>query len=238
MKGEFMEKTIVVLGAGRGLGAGVARTFGANGYRVALVARRAKPIGDIATELGADGIKAEVFGADLTDLAAIPALFGRIRARFGGVDVMYFGPASGAGFTPAATVTAQQVAAFAALYTYPTIESVRAVLPEMLARGSGTILYANGAAAVLPTPGLSGPSPAVAAARNYLQTLSTEVGERGVYVGALFVAGLIAGTPNHEEAAKWDPDGTFPVLEADDIAAVLWQMHTTQSTFEMVLPKV
>jgi short-subunit dehydrogenase len=232
-----MEKTIVVLGAGPGLGAGVARAFGSRGYRVALVARHSKPLDEIAAALGADGITAEVFGADLTDLAAIPALFGRVRARFGEVDVMYFGPASGGGFTPAETVTAQQVAAFATLYTYPTIEAVRAVLPEMLGRGSGTILYANGAAGVRPTPGLSGPAPAVAAARNYLQTLSTEVGERGVYVGALFVAGLIAGTRNHQEAAKWDPDGTFPVLEADDIAGVLWQMHATRSTFETVLPQ-
>jgi NADP-dependent 3-hydroxy acid dehydrogenase YdfG len=233
-----MEKTIVVLGAGRGLGAGVARTFGANGYRVALVARHSKPLAEIASTLSADGITAEIFGADLTDLAAIPTLFGRIRDRFGGVDVVYFGPGSTTGFTPAETVTAQQIAAFVALYTYPTIEVVRAVLPEMLGRGSGTILYANGAAGVRATAGLSGGAPAVAAARNYLQTLSAEVGERGVYVGALFIAGLIAGTPNHEEAAKWDPDGTFPVVAAADLAAVLWQMHTLQATFETVVPQI
>ena len=55
--------------------------------------------------------------------------------------------------------------------------------------------------------------------RLLLQTLHAEVGARGVYVGALFVAALIAGSAAHAAASRWNPDGEFPVAP-DDLAEV------------------
>ena len=231
-------KTIAVLGAGSGLGAAVARRFGQEGYRVALVARRREPLTELVGALDDLGVPSRAFTADLTDLDALPALIDRIRDHFGdGIDVLYFGPATSEGFTPAEHLTAKQVAGFAALYTHPPIEAVRAVLPEMLGRGSGSILYAGGATGIQAPPTMSGPAPAVAAARNYLQTLHAEVGARGVYVGALFVAAMIAGSAAHAAASRWDPDGEFPVVAPDDLADVLWRLHTDRTSFEETHPR-
>jgi short-subunit dehydrogenase len=178
------------------------------------------------------------FTADLTDLDAIPALIDRIRGHFGGIDVLYFGAATSEGFTPAEHLTTRQVADFAALYTYPLIEAVQAVLPGMLNRGNGSILYAGGATAIQAPPTMSGPAPAVAAARNYLQTLNAEVSTRGVYVGALFVSAMIAGSAAHAEASKWDVEGRFPVVDPDDLGDILWQLHTDRSAFERSHPQL
>ena len=232
-----MTKTIVLLGAGSGLGAAVARRFGREGHQVVLVARRPEPLTAIADELADLGVTAEAFTADLTDLGAIPALMDRVRGRFGGIDVLYVGAATSEGFTPAADLTARQVADFTALHTYPVVEAVRAVLPEMLARGAGSVLYAGGATGIQAPPTMSGPAPAVAAARNYLQTLNAEVGARGVFVGALFVAAMIAGSAAHAEASRWDPEGRFPVVDPDDLADALWRLHTDRSSFEEIRPR-
>src|SRR4051812_33053088 len=85
-------RTVVVFGAGVGLGAAVARRFGAAGYRVALVARTSSRLGALVTELAADGIEAAAFPADLTRTAEIPGLIGRIRERFGRIDVIEYAP--------------------------------------------------------------------------------------------------------------------------------------------------
>lgn len=231
-----MTRTIALLGAGSGLGAAVARRFGREGYRVALVARRPEPLAELVGALDDLGVPSRAFPADLTDLDALPGLIDRIRDHAGGIDVLYLGAATSEGFTPAEHLTAKQVADFAALYTHPTIEAVRAVLPEMLGRGSGSILYAGGATGVQAPPSMSGPAPAVAAARNYLQTLHAEVGDRGVHVGALFVAAMIAGSAAHVAASRWDPDGRFPVVAPDDLADVLWRLHTDRTTFEEIRP--
>lgn len=232
-----MTMTIAVLGAGSGLGASVARRFGAEGYQIALVARRVDALAEAVRSLEAAGVAAAAFPADLTDLGAIPRVLDDIRARFGGVDVLYFGPASSDAFTPAEKLTAAQVAGFAPLFTYAPIEAIRAALPEMLEKGRGTILYANGASAIQAPPQMSGPGPAMAATRNYLQTLHAEVADRGVYVGALFIAAMIKNSAAYAEAAKWGGgDGGFPVADPDELADILWRLHLERDRFERVHP--
>jgi len=66
-------RTIAVLGAGPGLGGAVARRFGADGYSVALMARRPEQLRQMAEELRAQGITASAFPVDLTDLDAMRA---------------------------------------------------------------------------------------------------------------------------------------------------------------------
>jgi NADP-dependent 3-hydroxy acid dehydrogenase YdfG len=61
------------------------------------------------------------------------------------------------------------------------IAVVRAVLPEMIDRGDGGILFGQGISGVRPMPGSSGPAPAMAAARNYVHSLHGELAEKGVY---------------------------------------------------------
>lgn len=55
-----MDKVIAVFGAGSGLGMSVARRFGREGYKVALIARGRPALEDKARELGSAGIHAEV----------------------------------------------------------------------------------------------------------------------------------------------------------------------------------
>jgi hypothetical protein len=97
-------KTIAIFGAGSGLGTSVARRFGAQDYRVALVARRLEPLQRLTDTLAAEGIETAPFTADLADEDAAVAVLGAIRERLGRIDVLYYRPsASRPGSSPRAS---------------------------------------------------------------------------------------------------------------------------------------
>ena len=83
------------------------------------------------------------------------------------------------------------------LVFYSLVALVQEFLPHMLEQGDGAILTAQGASTVHGLPNMSGPGPAQAAQRNYLQSLHTEVADKGVYVGMLYVGAIIEDSAFH-----------------------------------------
>lgn len=71
------------------------------------------------------------------------------------------------------------------LAVYSLLALVQQFLPHMIEQGAGAILTAQGASAVQGPPNMSGPGPAQAAQRNYLQSLHTEMADKGVRRHAL-----------------------------------------------------
>ncbi|MFC9897908.1 SDR family NAD(P)-dependent oxidoreductase [Nocardia sp. NPDC127579] len=231
-----MAKVIAVCGAGTGLGESVARRFGREGFRVALIARRGDRLEVLARRLTAEGIDAAAFPADLGDPTAVTPLLAAIRARFGRVDVVEYGPVDGSQtFTPAAELTAATLQRLIPLLLLTPIELVRALLPEWTARGDGAFLLTHGYSAVEPLPGLSGVGPIMAAARNYVYSLHDEVAESGVYVGTLAVAAYI-GRSEIAESASATFDSDLPVADPDDLAELYWTMYRTRDRIEQVHP--
>jgi short-subunit dehydrogenase len=242
-----LPKSIAVFGAGPGLGHAVARRYSRAGYDVVLVARRREPLDLLARELTetharthASG-KTHVITADLSDTDAVPALAEQIRAKVGALDALYYAPTPQDGFFPAADLTPQRARAFMPLVFYSMVALVQEFLPHMLALGDGAILTAQGASTVHGLPNMSGPGPAQAAQRNYLQSLHAEVSGKGVYVGMLYVGAIIEDSAFHSwlqnakatgaETRDWGPSVT-PAHLAD----LLWDMHNTTADPEAIYP--
>jgi short-subunit dehydrogenase len=234
-------KVLVVFGAGTGLGVSVARRFGREGYRVALVARRAERLEALAAELASEGVEAVAFPADLTDSAVIPALISAIRERMGRIDVVDYAPIGAEAHpVPAAGLTAESLRPVLDLLVLTPVEVIRAVLQELVERGDGAILVSHGSTAVVPRPYLSGLGVAMAANRNYLHSLDGELAGTGVYIGILTIGSVIAGSEGHQAVEAGgllrDADGPgIPVVDPDELAERYWEMYTKRDRLETVI---
>jgi NAD(P)-dependent dehydrogenase (short-subunit alcohol dehydrogenase family) len=231
-----MSKVIAVFGAGQGLGTSIARRFAAEGFRVALVARRKDRLDALVDELGAEGIEAAGFTADLSAPEEIPALIGAIRERFGRIDVIEYGPFPSGRFTPAAELEPAALAQDIPLLLLTPLAVVQAVLAEWKARGDGAFLMTTGATAVHPMPYWSGIGPVMAAARNWLYSLNGELASSGVYAGTLSIAAFIAGSEAAESAAADPKTASLPVVPAADLAALYWDMYAKRDRVEEIHP--
>jgi NAD(P)-dependent dehydrogenase (short-subunit alcohol dehydrogenase family) len=86
---EATRKVALVTGAGSGIGRACARKLLANGYAVVLVGRRAEALETLEAEARAAGQEALAAPCDVTDAAAVEALFETVRARFGRLDLLF-----------------------------------------------------------------------------------------------------------------------------------------------------
>jgi NAD(P)-dependent dehydrogenase (short-subunit alcohol dehydrogenase family) len=82
-------RTALVTGAGSGVGRAAALALLEAGYTVALTGRRADALAETVTLAGADGARAVPIPADVTDPAAVDALFAALRAKLGRLDVLF-----------------------------------------------------------------------------------------------------------------------------------------------------
>ncbi|OWV77568.1 short-chain dehydrogenase [Rhizobium sp. R634] len=232
-------KTIALFGAGSGLGRSLALRFGREGYRVALVARRAGPLEERVAELAAAGIEAAAFPADLTDLAGIAPLARAIEERFGAIDAAVYAPVpSDAGFVPAVELDGAKLRSMADIFTFAPVEVSHAVLPGMLARGDGAVVIVGGLSAVVTIPGMSGVGPLMAAARNYAFTLNAEVAGKGVHAGTVNIGAFLdRSTGLRAATAGGMPlDPKFLVIDPDDVAEEIWSLVTRRDRAEVILP--
>ncbi|MDW4509561.1 SDR family NAD(P)-dependent oxidoreductase [Priestia megaterium] len=181
-------KNIVIVGAGPGLGMSIAKKFGKNGFRVALIARNEEKLNQLVIELEQLGIEAASFQADILNKAQISLAFATIKEKYGFIDVIEYSP------TPSIdTVTnALDVTEENALYQFQfnvlgAISSIREVLPDMLDKQSGALLFTTGGAAINPVPMMGNVGIAVSGLRNYIFNLNSELKDKGIYAGHISI---------------------------------------------------
>lgn len=210
---------IAIVGAGPGLGLEIARAFGRQGFSVALVARNAAKLDDLAATLKEEGIDAAGFPADLLDPAAITSAFARIKATYGAIDVLEISaldhtlaPADVLAVTPENLQPQLD-------FSLSAIHVVRQVADDMIAAKSGTILITTGGGSITPVPFLANINIAAAGLRNWTLNLHNVLKEHGVHVTHVAISAWIGG--GHPNAA------------ADVIAKVYPELHATRDQAEL-----
>lgn len=188
-----MTKTIVIVGAGETIGLSIARQFGAQGYKVGLIARRAEQLQALADELTKAGVGVvEARTADVTRPEELNAALDALRGELGPIDVLEYSPAIGfPNYKPVLQVDTEGARYAFDLLVGGAITAINNVLPDMLARKDGALLFTSGGAAINPIPFLANVGLVTAGLRNYLTNLHNALKPQGVYVGAIYVGGVM-----------------------------------------------
>jgi NADP-dependent 3-hydroxy acid dehydrogenase YdfG len=229
---------LVVLGAGPGLGMSVAHRFGKEGYAVALISRSADRHAAYLESLADDGVDAAAFTADAADPASLRQAIDAIRARFGRIDVGYYGPAAMMSLAGDITTLDAAGAESALDGVLPAVDFASLLIPELTERGEGGLLFAGGLSSVVPMPPLAGLALFAAALRNYAITLHAALAPAGVYAGTITIGGLIERGDIHT-AMQAKPDLfeglTTATLNPDELAETVWRLYTERTTAEAVV---
>jgi short-subunit dehydrogenase len=185
---------LLLVGAGPGLGAAVARRFAQDGYRVTLVARSTdtlKRLADDLADTGADIVTTEADASDPEDLAA---RLGALYRGDGAPGLIVYNAVMGA---PDRLLTSS-VAHLQTAYAVDVISAIvvtQVAAPAMRAAGSGTIIVTGGGFADHPIPALATISLGKAALRSAATMLGADLEPDGIRVATLTIAGqIVAGT--------------------------------------------
>ena len=215
-----MDKTAIISGVGPGLGASLARKFAKEGWAVGLLARSSDYIESLAQELNEHGANALAISTDITQSNQVADCFAKIRKQLGSVDVLvnHAGNAVWKTFTDLTPQEFEQSWRVCALGSF--LCSQHAV-PDMLARGSGTILFTGATSAIRGRGAASAFSSAKFAVRGLAWSLAREVGPKGIHVAHVIIDGVI-DTPGVQSSLSDDADE--PLLDPDAIAQTYWSL--------------
>jgi NADP-dependent 3-hydroxy acid dehydrogenase YdfG len=230
-------RVALVLGIGPGLGMSIAQRFGQEGFAVALVSRGAARHDAYVAELAARGVGAAAFPADVNDPAQLRTVLKEVTGRFGVPEVVYFGPGAADLDDRPVDITAIGPAdvdkGFALVR--PAVDAVSQLLPAMLERGSGGLLFAGGLSGKIPMPALGGLALGAAALRQYALTLHAALAPRGLYAGTLTIGGVVERGDIHamiSAAPATFGDLAGHTLDPDAIADVAWELYTARDRAE------
>ncbi|MGW5310244.1 SDR family oxidoreductase [Nocardia thailandica] len=181
----------LALGAGPGLGAGVARRFAREGYHAVLTARTAPEAAELADLLAADGHPAEGAAVDLLDPADIARVVAGVGERHGRIDVLHFNPSAWREADPL-HLTVAELLEDVTLGVGALLPAVQAARP-FLGRGA-RVLVTGSAAADKPWHGAASLGVQKAGVRNLVTSIDATLAGDGIRAVAVQINGLLART--------------------------------------------
>ena len=205
-----LAKTCVVIGVGPGLGLALCRRFGQEGFKVAMLARDQERLEEFHRSLADENIVADAYGADVGDTESLLAALQDAEAKLGSPDVMIYNASA---FHPGALSSLGNQALARDLQTnlVGALIATKQVLPAMVERNTGTLLFTGGGAGVNPWPANASLSVNKAALRMFALNLAEELQDTAIRAATVTVVGTIG--KNEHFAPK-------------RIAEVYWKLHT------------
>jgi NAD(P)-dependent dehydrogenase (short-subunit alcohol dehydrogenase family) len=181
---------IIIVGAGPGIGVGVARAFGAAGFAVSLLARGQRHLDEATESLAQAGINAAPFIADAAHPESLRVAIEAALARFGAADALLYNAVSFSQGMPTTVDPATLMRDFN-VNVAGALAAAQAVLPSMRQAGRGTLLFTGGGWALHPDPAFASLGIGKGALRTLVMLLARELEGSGIRVGTLTVMGLV-----------------------------------------------
>jgi len=204
---EIPYRTALIVGAGAGISASVARGLVAAGLKVGVAARNIDKLAPLAAETGA-----ERFAVDASEPAAVAQLFEEVDARLGSPEIVMYNasaraPGPIAEIDPEALRKAVEISAFGAFLV------VQQAARRMIPQGKGAILLTGASASVKGYPLSAAFAMGKFALRGLAQSVARELGPKGIHLAHFVIDGGVRSTRRPDPDNR--PDST---LNPDDIA--------------------
>ena len=137
-----------IVGAGEGLGVALAKAFAQDGHDLLLVGRTAEGQARAKESALAAGAQVRVVEADARDPRALASALQGAEGKTPAVDVLSYNPRGPLTFKPPIEVTPEELQDVLSLEVIGAFAAAKAVLPAMLERGQGTIIFSSATAAL------------------------------------------------------------------------------------------
>ncbi|MDE2378270.1 SDR family NAD(P)-dependent oxidoreductase [Bradyrhizobium sp.] len=206
-------KNALIVGAGEGLSASLARLLASKGLRVAVAARKIEKLGALCTETGT-----RAFACNATEPDEVERLFGMVERETGTPDVVIYN-ASGRTRGPFVDLVAADVAQSIAVSAYGGFLVAQQAARRMLPNRHGAILFTGASASV---KGYAQSAPFAMgkfALRGLAQSMARELSPQGIHVAHFVIDGGIRSGTRTEP-----PDRPDSMLDPDAIAESYWNV--------------
>ena len=184
-------RAVVVTGATRGIGKGIAQVFAGAGARVLIVGRDAEAAKDMVAELSATGAEASHVLADVSRREDCQRIAAAAAERFGGIDVL----CANAGIFPAsplADMTDQDIDEVLGTNLRGTILSVQACLPALAASGRGRVILTSSITGpITGFPGWAHYGASKAGQLGFLRTAAIELAASDITINAVLPGNIV-----------------------------------------------
>jgi NADP-dependent 3-hydroxy acid dehydrogenase YdfG len=219
------DRVVVVTGASAGVGRAVARAFGRQGAKVALLARTREALEAAAREIERGGGEALVLPLDVSDAVAVERAADEVVARWGRIDV-WVNDAMVSVFSPVKETTAEEYRRVMEVDYLGYVHGTRAALRHMLPRDAGHVIQIGSALVYRSIPLQSAYCASKAATRGFTDALRCELHHDRSRVRLSMVQLPAVNTPQFDVVRSRlpnHPQPVPPIFQPEVVArAVLW----------------
>ncbi len=204
-----MASVCAIVGVGPGIGLAVARRFGREGYRLALMARRKGVLEGQASTLRDAGLDALAFQANAAEPETLRQAFEVVRREMASPAVLVYNAAVMREALPSTLDTDDLTRDFR-INVAGALVAVQQVVADMRQAGRGTVLLTGGGLSLDPWPQFASLAIGKAGLRNLTVSLAKELEPDGIHVATVTITGIV------KSGTRFDPDR---------IADEYWNLH-------------
>jgi 3-oxoacyl-[acyl-carrier protein] reductase len=184
-------KTVLITGASKGIGRGIAKVFAKQGANTVIVARHLDAAQGVADELKAAGYEAMGVAADVADKASLQAAVQTAVEAYGGLDIL----CANAGIFPSASLeemTEEDWDTVMNTNLKGTLFSVQTCLPELKKSGAGRVVITSSITGpITGFPGWSHYGASKAGQLGFIRTAAIELAKYGITVNAVMPGNIL-----------------------------------------------
>jgi len=217
-----------VVGVGPGNGEALARRFAADGYALALMARRT----DLTTKLAAELKRAKSYACDVADAASVEAAFAAARADLGEVDALIYNAGSGV-WGNVEEVKAEDLERSWRVNTLGLFLCSGQAIPAMRRKGEGAIIVVGATATRRGAAGAAAFAQGKMAQRALTESMARHLWPAGVHVALIVVDGVVGGPVTRSRFQERPDDFFIDPAGVATIAADLVAQDRSAWSFEV-----